>query len=326
MHKYPILFVLLFAAICCRAQNDEYRKHIARADSLYTARQYRVAGQAYHAAFASLGSAGVIDDRYDAACAWSMAEERDSAFFNLLRIAGTGIYANLNRLLIDPALDNLHPDGRWKELTGMVAANKRRNERAKGLDTLLTARLDTIYRDDQRLRLFADKTGITYGYNSREYRAIWTEVGRMDSLNSLKVKVILDRYGWLGPDRVGNNGNQTLFLVIQHSNLAMQEHYLPMMREAARKGSASAASLALLEDRVLLRQGRKQKYGTQVLCLAPGKCEVDNLDDPLRVDERRAAVGLPPLAEYVKQWNISWDAPAYLKKQQEGGGSGNIIR
>ena len=36
------------------------------------------------------------------------------------------------------------------------------------------------------------------------------------------------------------------------------------MREAVKKGNAKANSLALLEDRVALRRGGKQIYGSQV--------------------------------------------------------------
>lgn len=60
-----------------------------------------------------------------------------------------------------------------------------------------------------------------------------------------------------GPDSLGERGSRTLFLVIQHSDQQTQEHYLPIMREAAQKGNADKSSLALLEDRVALAQGRR---------------------------------------------------------------------
>ena len=78
------------------------------------------------------------------------------------------------------------------------------------------------------------------------------------------VKEILDQHGWLGKDIVGHYGNRALFLSIQHSDLETQITYLPMMREAVKNGNAEPANLALLEDRVAVRQGRKQIYGTQL--------------------------------------------------------------
>ena len=74
--------------------------------------------------------------------------------------------------------------------------------------------------------------------------------------------------------------------------------------------------LAIYEDRVALRQGRKQVYGSQVYCDDDG-CKVGRLVDPLHVDDRRKAVGLGPLADYVRRWNIIWDATSFAKSQEE---------
>jgi len=39
-----------------------------------------------------------------------------------------------------------------------------------------------------------------------------------DSINLIKVKKMIDTHGWLGPDEVGKQGAQTIFLVIQHAD------------------------------------------------------------------------------------------------------------
>lgn len=76
--------------------------------------------------------------------------------------------------------------------------------------------------------------------------------------------------------------------------------------------------VALLEDRLALRQGKKQIYGSQVsLDNQSGKYYVENLQDPENVDKRRAAVGLPPLAEYLKQWGINWNVEEYKRKMKD---------
>lgn len=129
------------------------------------------------------------------------------------------------------------------------------------------------------------------------------------------MKAILDKYGWLGANEVGNQGNTTLFLVIQHSDKVTQEKYLPMMREAVKNGKAKGSSLALLENRVALRQGRRQIYGSQIGRNSETKAYyVYPLEDPDNVDKRRSEVGLEPLAEYVNQWQIKWDVEQYKKE------------
>jgi len=86
------------------------------------------------------------------------------------------------------------------------------------------------------------------------------------------------------------------------------------MRDAVKNGNARGSSLALLEDRILLGQGKKQIYGSQI-----GNNPVTQtyyvrpLEDPDNVDKRRAEVGLGPLAEYVNYWQIKWDVEQYKR-------------
>lgn len=156
-----------------------------------------------------------------------------------------------------------------------------------------------------------------HGFDSEEMKALWKKMDQQDSINLKKVTTILDEHGWLGPGVVGEDGNATLFLVIQHADLTTQEKYLPLMRQAVQQGKAHPADLALLEDRVALGQGRKQIYGSQLgRDEKTGQYYVQPLEDPEHVDERRSAVGLNPLAEYVLQWGIKWDVEAY-KRQEE---------
>ena len=113
---------------------------------------------------------------------------------------------------------------------------------------------------------------------------------------------------------MGDYGNSTFFAVIQHSDLKTQEKYLPIMREAVKSGKARADQLALLEDRVALKEGRRQIYGSQ-LGMDPitKKTYVCPLVDPGNVDARRAKVGLPPMQEYLEPAGIKWDVEQYKK-------------
>ncbi|HEY4968039.1 MAG TPA: DUF6624 domain-containing protein [Puia sp.] len=136
-----------------------------------------------------------------------------------------------------------------------------------------------------------------------------------DSIDLLKVRSILDKYGWLGPDEIGDDGCSTLFLVIQHADLKTQENYLPTMRAAVNAGKAKASRLALLEDRVALRQGRKQIYGSQIyLNVITKEMYVLPLLDPNNVNLRRSKVGLQSMEEYMQgNFNMKWDISQYYK-------------
>jgi hypothetical protein len=90
------------------------------------------------------------------------------------------------------------------------------------------------------------------------------------------------------------------------------------MREAVKKGNANSSSLALLEDRVAIREGRKQIYGSQIGTNPTTKEQyVLPLEDPDNVDKRRSEVGLGAIAEYVAYWNITWNVEQYKKDLPE---------
>jgi len=188
----------------------------------------------------------------------------------------------------------------------------------KNYDKPLQKQLNAIYDEDQIVRFRYIDSIKKYGYHNPVVDSIGRVMQFNDSINTLKVSKILDEKGWVGKDKVGAKANQALFLVIQHADINTQKKYLPLMRDAVKKGNAMISSLALLEDRVALREGRRQIYGSQIgTDPQTNKEYVLPLEDPDNVDRRRAAVGLEPLSEYVKNWNIVWDVEKYKKMLPE---------
>jgi hypothetical protein len=186
------------------------------------------------------------------------------------------------------------------------------------LDKPLQAELLAIYEDDQGIRRTFIKAQKDYGFQSKIVDSLGRIMMHKDSVNLIKVTKILDKHGWVGADKVGGQANQTLFLVIQHSDLPTQQKYLPMMREAVKNKNASSSALALLEDRVALGEGKKQIYGSQIgFDKETNTNYVLPLEDPDTVDQRRASVGLGLLADYVKNWNIVWNVEEYKKQLPE---------
>jgi hypothetical protein len=183
----------------------------------------------------------------------------------------------------------------------------------------LIYQLQIIDRDDQTPRIQLNSIRKQYANDSSLLRTRletqWNIIRNKDSINVIKVTAIIDKYGWLGPDAVGDDGNTTIFAVIQHANLNTQEKYLPLMRAAVKNGKAKAGNLAFLEDRIALREGKKQIYGTQIFQnIKTNECIVLPLDDPYTVDTKRAEVGLPPLSVYLENnFNTKWDVAQYLK-------------
>ena len=65
-----------------------------------------------------------------------------------------------------------------------------------------------------------------------------------------------------------------------------------------------------MEDRVLLKHGKKQLYGSQIeYDTLTDKYIVSPIEDEPNVNKRRASVGLGPLEDYVKIWGIEYVLP-----------------
>lgn len=290
-------------------QDNKYDLLIAEAEKLYEGKDFFKSGQKYSEAFYTLGNKGTLYDRYNAACSWALANQADSSFIHLFKIAEVGNYTDLEYLTSDPDLSSLHTDERWQQLIHIIKSNR------ENMDEALISILDTIFKEDQGLRIQAEEIEKKYGWESEEMKAHVKILQEKDSIHLIKIKEILDERGWLGADVIGNQGNLTLFLVIQHSKPETQNMYLPMMREAVKNGNAHGSHLALLEDRVALGKGEKQIYGSQIgQDQNTGKYYVSPLIDPDNVDKRRAEVGLGPIQEYVSNWGISWNVEEYKKQ------------
>ena len=137
----------------------------------------------------------------------------------------------------------------------------------------LKRELDSIYTADQKWRsmLFdphrrfrpdslARALGVT-----RESLPIYIprQMMRTDSLNLLRVRVILKQYGYPGKSLVGEPTNEAAWYVIQHSDDI--DRYLPLIKKAANKGELPFYLYAQMLDRQLMREGKEQLYGTQAM-------------------------------------------------------------
>ncbi|MBV4358252.1 DUF6624 domain-containing protein [Pinibacter aurantiacus] len=188
---------------------------------------------------------------------------------------------------------------------GMMAQAIAKNNPAFNLSLAIT--LDSILTDDQHDRMNVQTIMDLYGPQSKQLDSLNKRITYYDSINLIKVKQIIDTYGWPGSDVVGFEGNLAIFLVIQHADLATQEKYLPMVRDAVKTGKARAGDLALLEDRVLTRNGKAQIYGSQLRQIPnTNKYEFYPIEDEANVNKRRAAIGLQPLEDYAKGFGISY--------------------
>jgi len=133
--KLPLIIAALIF-VCCNlnAQNqktlqriDSYSALIAKASVSYQAKEYKKSGQLYLSAFSKLDKQKKVADaeminRFNAACSFSLANNKEAAFTQLFYIANHA-YNNLEQLTKDTDLNYLHSDVRWNELKRKVNTN-----------------------------------------------------------------------------------------------------------------------------------------------------------------------------------------------------------
>jgi hypothetical protein len=170
--------------------------------------------------------------------------------------------------------------------------------------------LEAMFEADQMGRLDIKTAEERHGHSSPEVADLWKKQNLNDEKNRKRLVEIVDQSGWPKQSVVGEKAAITAFLVLQHAGLDLQKRYLPLLRSGAEAGEVKLNWLALLEDRVLVGEGKKQLYGSQLR----GKKGVEGwqlepIEDEVNVDERRAKMGLGPLAEYLKGFGIEYRKP-----------------
>ena len=140
-----------------------------------------------------------------------------------------------------------------------------------------------------------------------------TAIDQVDAANTVWLKGIVDRYGWPGISLVGPIGAQSAWILLQHSSdLEFQESCLARMELLVPKREVGGSHYALLFDRVRVRRGERQRYGSQFRSVGGVNrpCPIEDLD---RVDERRATVGLPTLTHYAESMAEVYGLPASVE-------------
>ena len=116
-----------------------------------------------------------------------------------------------------------------------------------------------------------------------------------------RLKEIVEEQGWAGSDLIGEEGAHAFWLLVQHSpDVAFQSQCLPLLEHAAYQGLAELRDFAFLQDRVLVRTGEPQLYGTQTI-IVQGQIAFFPIQDEEDVEIRRSEMGLNTLWEYANE-------------------------
>lgn len=171
------------------------------------------------------------------------------------------------------------------------------------LNSALIKLIDSMFKDDQFWRKEFGKTQRREKsvYSDETIQKRWAEA---DSINELKAKVIIKKYGFPGYNLIGETSNK-FWVIIQHcdDDISFQERVLILMKKEVNKNNADKANYALLTDRVLVGKHQPQIYGTQVnVDPKTHKVTPFPLKYPKEVNKLRKQAGMEPLEKYLQSF------------------------
>ncbi len=260
------------------ASQDDYWRLIFHADSLFDARLYDEARQVYDLAFG--------EDRYILPSQLSQVASKMSSIGDYQ--AAMAYLRHRLAMEKDYYEDPLMTP--YSELTDTFALRSRQWR----YDLELKKTLEGIFERDQYDRLLWSQAVKNNPGDIERNEVLARRALMTDSLNLVLVSTILSQYGFPSRELVGDFGNQAVWLVFQHAQLDYQKRFLPQLETAVARGDIAPLYLAMLRDRIDVREGRPQRYGTQI----DEKGNLAPLVDPSRVNQWRQEVGLPILEQF----------------------------
>lgn len=133
-----------------------------------------------------------------------------------------------------------------------------------------------------------------------ELPIVFQQMAVVDRVNTRRLKEFVHSCGWPRKSVHGERATGAAWLLAQHSEPEAQRGFLTFLKIAVKAGEASPSDLAYLTDRIASRDGRPQLYGTQLIQKTPCEFEFEPLDDRVKVNARRKAIGMPSLDDYEK--------------------------
>ena len=175
------------------------------------------------------------------------------------------------------------------------------------MDKPLRAELLARYEKDQQW----EHALIDAGADADARKAANEKLVAVMAENTAWLKPIIARQGWPLISQVGADAAQAALIIVQHSDADpdFQAQVLPLLEAAVNNHQAYAEGFAMLTDRVLVAQGKPQRYGSQLQTNTDGSMSMLPVEDEANLDARRRKLGLPSMAEYKQMLSDLYHQP-----------------
>jgi len=237
---------------------------------------------------------------YELSALYSITQKKDSAYMYLTHSLSVDSTINV---LVNPDFHFICKDTRWQDIqSNQISKFEAINGKLTNLP--LAIKLWEMKMKDQSYYVFMDDS------KPEEEEKYWKIKDSINKINLYELDSIIRKSGWPKISEVGKDGSVSAFLIIQHSEYATQKKYFHYLKKTMKQNEAYPRDFALLTDRIRLHEKKKQIYGSQISWDATNNkyyFDYNELKKPSKVNKRRKSIGLGPIEDYVKFWNISWD-------------------
>ncbi|MBV6646336.1 MAG: hypothetical protein KI790_12850 [Cyclobacteriaceae bacterium] len=235
---------------------------------------------------AALKGTDNFEHYFYAAIMYANADEIDSSFELLAKCIEAGMY-DLARWERNNRLKKLQTDERWTNLKSKMKESERKY--SNGLTySILRDELKQMWKKDQELV------------------GRWAEQKKVVSKNTIRLKEIIEEYGWPTRDMIGKDGVWMTWAIVQHSHdLGFQKYCLKLLKTTLASTEPESVFYAELHDRICRKANQKQTFG-QAIIEENGIKKFYPIEKESEVDDRRKSIGLEPLKVYANENFVSY--------------------
>ena len=303
MKLFFLIGYSLFLCSVSNAQSDSlYQTLIAKAGLLHLQKSYKSAITYYEQAFQIQQPDALT--AYKAAGMYSLDSNAIKSF-QYLHLSITSGWTEADWLLFDPYFDylrNTYPE-KWKMISRTALVAESQYEYTLQLPAL-RKEIILMTLNDQKLRYQKIQTK-----NDSDRMSINKQITKSDLSNMSRAKDIIKQYGWLKISQIGKDGQNNLWLIVQHADqdVLFQQTALKAMEKLQRTKEVNMENYAFLYDRAQCNLNYKQRYGTQVEWTNNGEASAFRpILKEYMTDERREKIGLQPLQIYALTYGFNY--------------------
>ncbi len=188
----------------------------------------------------------ILGNKNEALYYLELVFQKDSLFKDIWNFSKTNSYELLK-------------EERFQRLCDVIVSNSKKNKTCD--KKIMHQLLEMLCRDRSyyyQVYMSENKLGKFHPISL----ALWDFKERINLENIELLDSITSKLGWL-TDTLVCDYSGIPFFIVQHADLVTQKRYLPIITRATELGTANFNWVAMLTDRICLREGKPQIYGSQ---------------------------------------------------------------